>query len=164
MPKLINLRAELLDAEAMPHWLTLAQFGDCAQTRDQSTQPGALNGRIGLVLHGGDDLAPVAGALQFCAAVAVQFPRFTDGRGLTIAQQLRSRYGWGGPLWALGDILRDQLFALARVGFDHFALRDDQNELTAAAAFHDYEVRYQASWDSPQPLWGRHDRTVVRTP
>ncbi len=56
---------------------------------------------------------------------------------------------------AIGDILRDQLFALRRVGFDAFALRADKDPVDALKAFEDYSEVYQASADQPQPLFRR---------
>ena len=49
----------------------------------------------------------------------------------------------------------DQLFLLARCGFDTFALRDDQDAAAALAAFRDFSVRYQAAADEPLPLFRR---------
>jgi len=55
------------------------------------------------------------------ALIAVDFPKFTDGRGYSIARLLRDRYNFRGELRAIGDVLRDQLFALSECGFDAFA-------------------------------------------
>ena len=45
------------------------------------------------------------------AVIAVDFPKFTDGRGYSIAYNLRKRLGYTGELRAIGDVLRDQLFS-----------------------------------------------------
>jgi phosphoadenosine phosphosulfate reductase len=119
-----------------------------------------LGQRLGLEFQPNENPETVATDLNHFAALAARFPKFTDGRGLTIAQRLRVRYGWTGPLWAVGDVLQDQIFAMARVGFDHFALREDQNLEATVAALADNPVRYQASWDETQPLWRRVERPV----
>jgi uncharacterized protein (DUF934 family) len=120
----------------------------------------ARGGRLGLLLSPPDDVAAVAGELGAFALVAVRFPRFTDGRGYSTARVLRERLGWQGELRAVGDVLRDQLFLLARCGFDSFALRADQDPQAAAQAFRDFSVRYQAATDQPLPLFRRRRDAV----
>ena len=76
----------------------------------------------------------------------MRFPKFTDGRGYSIARLLR-RLGWKGELRAVGDVLRDQLFYMTRCGFDAFALRDDQDAQVALTAFSDFSTPYQPAID-----------------
>jgi uncharacterized protein (DUF934 family) len=112
-------------------------------------------GRVGLLLSPPDDPNSVAADLDRFALIAVNFPKFSDGRGYSTARLLRERLGWRGELRAVGDVLRDQLFLLARCGFDSFALRADQDPRAASAAFRDFSVRYQAAIDEPLPLFRR---------
>ena len=84
---------------------------------------------------------------EFPGLVAVYFPAFTDGRGYSTARLLRQRYKYTGELRAVGDILRDQLYELARCGFDSFALRADQDLLAALRAFDDFSDAYQSGAD-----------------
>jgi len=150
MQKLIDGRGQVLEVDPGLTWLTLAQWQE---------QGGTLLGqRLGLEFQPNESPETVATDLNHFAALAARFPKFTDGRGLTIAQRLRVRFGWRGPLWAVGDVLQDQIYAMARVGFDHFALREDQNLEATVAALTDDPVRYQASWDETQPLWRRVER------
>ena len=79
--------------------------------------------------------------------VAVDFPKFADGRGYSIAYNLRARLGYTGELRAIGDVLRDQLFYMQRVGFDAFAVREDKNIHDALKGLTDFSEVYQASWD-----------------
>ncbi len=87
--------------------------------------------------------------------IAVQFPKFGDGRGFSTAALLRSRHGWRGELRAVGDVLRDQLLFLSRAGFDAFELRADQNPHAALTAFGELSEQYQASATEPLPLFRR---------
>jgi uncharacterized protein (DUF934 family) len=87
--------------------------------------------------------------------IAVNFPKFNDGRGFSIGRLLRERYGFRGQLRAIGDVLRDQLLFLRRCGFDAFALRDDQDADDALAAFDDFSEAYQPGLDQPIPLFRR---------
>ena len=98
--------------------------------------------------------------LEKFAVVAVDFPKFTDGRGYSIAFNLRKRLGYQGELRAIGDVLRDQLFSMHRVGFDAYApplARDIHATLKGLTVFTE---TYQASVDQELPLFRRHARDV----
>jgi uncharacterized protein (DUF934 family) len=90
--------------------------------------------------------------------IGVDFPKFTDGRGFSIAYNLRARLGYQGELRAIGDVLRDQLFSMSRVGFDAFATRPDRSMSDALKGLSDFSETYQASWDQKTPLFRRHER------
>jgi len=74
-------------------------------------------GMLGVWLTGDTDPAELAGDLEMLQLIAVDFPKFTDGRGYSIAMQLRTRYGYVGELRAIGDVLRDQFIFMIRCGF-----------------------------------------------
>ena len=88
--------------------------------------------------------------------VAVRFPKFTDGRGYSAAVLLR-RAGYRGELRAFGDLGRDQLFYLARVGFDAFSLRPGADPHAALASLRDFSETYQGSVNQPTPLFRRRE-------
>ncbi|MFN4325553.1 MAG: DUF934 domain-containing protein [Azonexus sp.] len=116
----------------------------------------ARGGRIGLLLKGEDPVEAVAADVGRFAVIAIQFAKFVDGRGYSTASLLRQRYGYSGELRAVGDILHDQLFFLARVGFDAYALRDDKDAAYAIEkGFSVFSNNYQASTSQPQPLFRR---------
>ena len=100
------------------------------------------------------------GELDNFAVVAVDFPKFTDGRGYSIAYNLRMRLGYTGELRAIGDVLRDQLFQMQRTGFDAFATRQDRNINDALKGLTDFSEVYQTSVDIKSPLYRRHERDV----
>lgn len=93
------------------------------------------------------------------AFIAVDFPKFTDGRGYSIAFLLRDRLGYKGEIRAIGDVLKDQLFYMQRVGFDAFAVRADKDIHDALKSLSDFTEPYQNSWDRKSPLFGRVKRT-----
>ena len=97
----------------------------------------------------------VAGELGRAARVEVNFPKFGDGRGYSIARLLRERYGYRGELRAVGHITRDLLFYLESCGFDAFELRAGEDPHEALASFEDFSEAYQASVARPQPLFRR---------
>ena len=110
---------------------------------------------LGVVLDPADDPAGLVADFGRLALIAIRFPQFTDGRGYSIARLLRERHGWRGELRAIGDVQRDQLGFLARVGFDAFALKAGQDIDAALAAFGDFSESYQAAVDRAQPLFRR---------
>ena len=100
-----------------------------------------------------DDAASIAGDLDDFGVVAVDFPKFTDGRGYSIATLLRTRYGYRGELRAIGDVGRDQLQYLLRAGFDAWATKQDPEY--ALAGLDDFSEAYQAAANQPLPLFRR---------
>ena len=102
-----------------------------------------------------DDPASVADKLGHVVRIEVNFPKFGDGRGFSIARLLRDRYGYKGELRAVGHITRDHLFFMESVGFDAFELREGEDPHEALAAFTDFSESYQASPARPQPLFRR---------
>ena len=96
--------------------------------------------------------------------IAVDFPKFADGRGYSIAYNLRARFDYRGELRAIGDVLRDQLFYMQRVGFNAFATRPDRSIEDALKGLTDFSEAYQASWDQKAPLFRRVHRTADAEP
>ena len=108
-----------------------------------------------------DDAERLAGRVQELALVEIEFPRFTDGRGYSLAVTLR-RLGYAGELRAVGEILIDQVFLLKRVGFTQFALRSDQDRAAAVDALTRYSEAYQAAADLALPLYRRRARPLAQ--
>ena len=100
---------------------------------EQRAQLSQRSGRNGVLLENTEDPSVLANDFDQLALIAVRFPKFTDGRGYSIARLLR-RLGWKGELRAVGDVLRDQLFYLQRVGFNAFANREAKRRRRKNAA------------------------------
>ncbi|MCE1172303.1 MAG: DUF934 domain-containing protein [Azovibrio sp.] len=111
--------------------------------------------RIGLWLEPDTDLAPLEGDLQYFVVIAINFPKFADGRGYSLARLLRERYHYEGEIRATGDVLHDQLFLMQRVGFDAWALKDGKDAAQALEAFATFKTPYQGAVDEPLPLFRR---------
>ena len=110
---------------------------------------------LGLQLPNDTDPASIADDLHRFSLVAIEFPKFTDGRGYSIARLLRERHGYRGSLRAVGDVLRDQLFYMLRCGFDSFVMKHDDRIDDALVAFRDFSEGYQSSVERPVPLFKR---------
>lgn len=101
--------------------------------------------------------------IQRFSVIAIDFPKFADGRGYSIAYNLRTRFGYSGELRAIGDVLRDQLFYMQRVGFNAFAVRADKNIHDALKSLSDFSEKYQTSVDEREPLFRRANRLGATT-
>lgn len=95
------------------------------------------------------------------AVIAVNFPKFIDGRGYSVGRLLRERYGFRNELRAIGDVLRDQLFFFKRCGFDAYQLRADRDMQDALAGLRDFSDPYQGAVDEPRPLFRRTARGAL---
>jgi uncharacterized protein (DUF934 family) len=115
------------------------------------------SGKVGLRLRSNEAPEDIV-ALEQAPLIAIEFPSFTDGRGYSSARLLRARFGYRGELRAVGDVLRDQLFYMARCGIDSFALKAGKDIEGALAAFQDFSVTYQAAADDERPLFRRIHR------
>lgn len=112
--------------------------------------------RIGLLIQPDELIEDVAGDLEYFIVIAVNFPKFVDGRGYSTASLLRQRYRYEGELRAVGDVLHDQLFFMRRVGFDSYALKDGKNAVYALeTGFNSFSDTYQTSTNQPQPYFRR---------
>ena len=115
----------------------------------------AYPGRLGVWLDANEDPEAIAGDLHRLVLVAVNFPKFADGRAYSIARLLRERYGYQGELRAIGDVLHDHLHFMKQCGFDAFVLREDQNPREALSALDTFSEGYQTSALRPIPLFRR---------
>lgn len=106
-------------------------------------------------LEGDDSARELAPHFDDVAFIAVDFPKFADGRGYSHARILRDELGYIGELRAIGDILRDQVFYLARCGFDALEIREDKELEDALQGFNDFRETYQAAADTPKPIYRR---------
>jgi len=93
--------------------------------------------------------------------IAVDFPKFADGRGYSIAYHLRNRLNYAGELRAIGDVLRDQVFYMQRVGFDAFTPRVGKDANEVLKGLSDLSEVYQASSDRKLPLFSRVQRGSI---
>jgi uncharacterized protein (DUF934 family) len=88
------------------------------------------------------DVSSLLPYLAKAPLVAVDFTSTGDGRGYTQARLLRERHGYQGELRAVGKIRVDQMYFLARCGFDAFELLDDEDAAVAIAQFDRFSVSY----------------------
>ncbi len=118
----------------------------------------ASNQRIGVIVPndlGADALAPHLAALDL---VAIVFPAFSDGRGFSLARQLRQR-GFTARLRAVGPLIADQFAYALACGFDEIDLPEAvaarQPEAQWRAALDAFSGHYQRSYGAGASILDR---------
>lgn len=162
MPKLIK-NASIADN----NWITLEKdFEDDLKSEANPTlvplqyflaNADALKDKaeFGVWLDSDEGPEPLTPYLSHIKVIAVNFPKFADGRGYSYAHILRGRMNYTGEIRAIGDVLHDQLFYMKRCGFNAFAIRDDTDAEVALSGFKDFSDCYQTSIEQPTPLFRR---------
>ena len=102
---------------------------------------------LGVVLSPAHRVEQIVADLRHFSLVAAEFSGPAEGRGYTLARQLREQWKFTGELRATGYVRRDQLFFMARCGFNSFELpaTDLQGAYTAFSTF---SAAYQPSNDA----------------
>lgn len=113
----------------------------------------ARKGGVGVVIEGGDSLEAIREDLEQITLVVLDFPSFADGRNYSNARLLRERHRYTGELRAVGEVLRDQLFYLARCGIDAYEVRDDCDIDDFLLGLNDFSQVYQATGDDRTPIY-----------
>ena len=107
----------------------------------------AIAAGAAILLGPADEVETLAPHLGLLELIVVEFPKIGEGRGFSQARLLRQRYRYGGELRARGALKRDQLFFLARCGFDSFDLDPGENLEASLGALDAFSVAYQDASD-----------------
>lgn len=118
---------------------------------------------LGLRLRSDQSPRLIADELDHFALIALEFPKFTDGRPYSSARLLRERYGFRGELRAVGHVLRDQALFMVRCGFDAFEIAPGTSADGWRVALARISVRYQAAADG-RPAASDLRRRQLRAP
>jgi uncharacterized protein (DUF934 family) len=111
--------------------------------------------RAGVVVPNDADVETLEPDLPRLVLIALQFPKWVDGRAYSQARTLRSRLRFAGELRATGEVLVDMLPLLQRTGFDAVQLRADQRLETAQRALRFFADHYQGDVHQTRPLFAR---------
>ena len=91
--------------------------------------------------------------------IAVHFGSSGEGRGYTQGRLLRERFGYAGELRACGAVRADQIWFLARCGFDAFDIATGEDPATVIAQLDRFSVAYQTGLPEtlthPRARYGR---------
>jgi uncharacterized protein (DUF934 family) len=125
---------------------------------DRHTSLRGHSGPIGLWLDVDTEAEDLARVLDDVPLIAIRFPAFTDGRGLSLAVLLRTRLGFAGELRAIGAVHEDIVHYMDRCGFDTYSLADNRNHAAALRATASSSGHYQGSVREPEPVFRRVQR------
>ena len=121
----------------------------------ESLPDGISHEKLGIWFDSDEEPEVVAEYLTSWPCIGIHFPTFMDGRGFSLARLIREHYDYQGELRAFGHIIPDQLFFLARCGFDTFSFSKSQQIPDPQNFFDSFSVNYQNCVDQPQPLFRR---------
>ena len=79
---------------------------------------------LGIRLQSSENPEKLGEDVHHFALIALEFPKFRDGRAFSWARILRTRLGFKGEIRAVGDFLLDQMNYQHRVGFDAWEVSD----------------------------------------
>lgn len=111
-------------------------------------------------LDAGEESAEIVDDLAHLSLIGLNFPHHKDGRAYSYARELRLRHGYKGDILAFGDVLRDQLFYMQRVGINVFEPRADRDIEVALTGLSDFSLNYQGDVHDTRPIfqrWGEVD-------
>ncbi|HEX7639586.1 MAG TPA: DUF934 domain-containing protein [Burkholderiaceae bacterium] len=110
---------------------------------------------VGVLLPNTADVEDIARDLPRLALVALDFPKWVDGRAYSQAHVLRARLRYAGEIRATGDVVVDMMLQLRRTGFDAVVLREGQRQSSAERALGFFPGFYQGDVLQPQPRFAR---------
>ncbi len=110
-------------------------------------------GLLGIRLAADQPPDEIADDLDRFELVALDFPKFTDGRAFSSARVLRERYGFKGEVRATGQVLRDQFLFMHRCGFDAFEVRSADMLEAWHKAMGELSLSYQPAADGRLPVY-----------
>ena len=108
---------------------------------------------VGVRLRSDEEVEALAYDLPRIAVVALEFPKFRDGRAYSSARILRERYDYAGEIRAVGDGLREQAHFMLRCGFDAFEPADGSGAQQWQAATQRFRHVYQRAADHRVPAF-----------
>lgn len=144
----------LRDEDPYPTFDALPVMVSYARLVSEREQLEARPGPFAVWLSGSAEPDEIAESLAPLPLVAIEVPKFTDGRHFSLARLLRERYGYAGELRAFGDVLPDQLFYMRRCGYTSFELKPGKSLETGLRTLQTFTVAYQGAADQP-PLYRR---------
>ena len=111
---------------------------------------------VGVLLPNTADVEALAADLPRLALVALEFPKWVDGRAYSQAHVLRARLRYAGEIRATGDGVVDMMPLLQRCGVDAVVLREGQRQASAECALGFFpQGHYQGDVLQPQPHFAR---------
>ena len=151
--------ARVADDAVLPEGPVLVSLARFQKERDALL---ARNTPVGVRLQSSDNPETLGADVHHFALIALEFPKFRDGRAFSWARMLRTRLGYTGEIRAVGDFLFDQVNYQHRVGFDAWEVPDHFTIEMFNRALTEMTNVYQPSTDGRTTI--RQLRAAARKP
>jgi uncharacterized protein (DUF934 family) len=112
----------------------------------------ACNAPIGVRLKSDQSPEQLGEVVHRLSLVALEFPKFRDGRAFSWARLLRTRLDFKGQVRAVGDFLYDQIAYQKRVGFDAWEVANGFSHDDLHRALGEISNIYQPSADGRKTI------------
>jgi uncharacterized protein (DUF934 family) len=144
-----------LESPAIVTLARLRREGDALLTR---------NGPLGVILPSDTQADDVADLVDRVSLFVIEFPKFRDGRGFTLARALREHYHFKGELRATGHTLPDQYIFLLRCGFNAVETPEGTDPARWAEAMGNFDIVYQSMLAKDETLTGLRRKLELLEP
>ncbi len=141
--------AQVGDDAALPEGPVLVSLARFEKERETLL---ARNTPVGVLLQSDQSPEKLGDDVTRLSLVALDFPKFRDGRAFSWARMLRTRLGFTGEIRAVGDFLFDQISYQHRVGFDAWLVPDTFRLEDFAKALAEMTNVYQPSADGKKTI------------
>jgi uncharacterized protein (DUF934 family) len=141
--------APVADDAALPDGAVLVSLPRFQKERDSLLE---RNTPIGVKLQSHENPEILGDDVSRLSLIALEFPKFRDGRAFSWARMLRTRLGFTGEIRAVGDFLYDQVNYQHRVGFDAWEVPDHFTPQMFQQALGEMTDVYQPSTDGKKTI------------
>lgn len=141
--------AQVGDDAALPEGPVLVSLARFEKEREALL---ARNTPVGVLLQSDQSPEKLGDDVMRLSLVALDFPKFRDGRAFSWARMLRTRLGFTGEIRAVGDFLYDQISYQHRVGFDAWLVPDTFRLEEFTKALGEMTNVYQPSADGKKTI------------
>ena len=141
--------AAVADDDALPEGAVLVSLARFRNEREHLLE---RNTPIGVKLQSSENPEALGDDVSRLSLIALEFPKFRDGRAFSWARMLRTRLGFTGEIRAVGDFLYDQVNYQHRVGFDAWVVPESFTPEKFERAFHEMTNVYQPSADGRKTI------------
>lgn len=144
-----DVYAPVADDAALPDGPVLVSLARFQKDREALL---ARNTPVGVKLQSHENPESLGGDVSHFSLIALEFPKFRDGRAFSWARMLRTRLGFTGEIRAVGDFLFDQVNYQHRVGFDAWEVPDNFTVEMFNRALTEMTDVYQPSTDGKKTI------------
>jgi uncharacterized protein (DUF934 family) len=137
------------DDTALPDGPVIVSLARFQKDRDTLL---ARNTPIGVRLQSSENPEALGADVHHFSLIALEFPKFRDGRAFSWARILRTRLNFTGEIRAVGDFLYDQVNYQHRTGFDAWEVPDNFTLEMFSRALTEMTNVYQPSADGRKTI------------